>query len=64
MHILVSVLPGASLPPRLPHNIEQSSVCYPIGPWPTHFKITVNIKKAHVSTFSRKMRSAPLWSVL
>ena len=51
MHILVSVLPGASLPPRLPHNIEQSCVCYPIGPWPTHFKITVNVKNPRFYLF-------------
>ena len=29
----VSILSPAPLPPRLPHNIEQSSLCYTVGPF-------------------------------
>ena len=32
MHIHVSILPQTPLPSRLPHNIEQSSVYYRVGP--------------------------------
>ena len=32
IHIHVSTLPQTPLPPRLPHNIEQSSLCYTVGP--------------------------------
>ena len=32
-HIRVSILPQTLLPCRLPHNIEQSSLCYSVGPW-------------------------------
>ena len=32
IHIHVSILPQTPLPSRLPHNIEQSSLCYPVGP--------------------------------
>ena len=28
----VSILPKTPLPSRLPHNIEQSSLCYAVGP--------------------------------
>ena len=31
--IRVSILPLTLLPSRLPHNIEQSSLCYTVGPW-------------------------------
>ena len=32
MHTHVSILPQTPLPSRLPHNIEQSSLCYTVGP--------------------------------
>ena len=32
VYIHVTILLQASLPSRLPHNIEQSSLCYTIGP--------------------------------
>ena len=32
MHIHVSIFPQTSLPSRLPHNIEQSALCYTVGP--------------------------------
>ena len=32
IHIHASILPQTPLPPRLPHNIEQSSICYNAGP--------------------------------
>ena len=32
IHTHVSILPQAPLPSGLPHNIEQSSVCYTVGP--------------------------------
>ena len=32
IHICLSILPQTPIPPRLPHNIEQSSLCYTIGP--------------------------------
>ena len=31
IHIQVSVLPETPLPSRLPHNIEQSSLCYTVA---------------------------------
>ena len=33
IHIHVSILLQPILPPRLPHNIEQSSLCYTVGPF-------------------------------
>ena len=33
IYIRVSILPLTPLPSRLPHNIEQSSLCYTVGPW-------------------------------
>ena len=32
MHIYVSILPQTPLPSRLPHDFEQSSLCYTVGP--------------------------------
>ena len=32
IHIHISILPKTHLPSRLPHNVEQSSLCYTIGP--------------------------------
>ena len=32
IHINVSILPQTPLPSRLPHNFEQSSLCYTVGP--------------------------------
>ena len=32
IHIHVSFLPQTPLPSRLPHNTEQSSLCYTVGP--------------------------------
>ena len=32
VHTLVSILLQTPLPFRLPHNIEQSSLCYSVGP--------------------------------
>ena len=31
--IYVSILPHTPLPSRLPHNIEQNSLCYTVGPY-------------------------------
>ena len=40
IHMHVSVLPQTPVPSRLPHNIEQSSLCYTIGPcWLSILKI-------------------------
>ena len=33
IHIHISILPQTHLPFRLPHNTEQSSMCYTIGPY-------------------------------
>ena len=33
IHIHVSILPQPPFPSRLPHNIEQSSVCYTVVPY-------------------------------
>ena len=33
IHIHVSILPQTPLPSRLPHNIEQSSLCYTVSPY-------------------------------
>ena len=32
MHIHISILPQTLLPSKLPHSIEQSSMCYTVGP--------------------------------
>ena len=32
IHTRVSILPQTPLPSRLPHNIQQSSLCYTVGP--------------------------------
>ena len=32
-HMHVSILSQTPLPSRLPHNIEQSSMCYTVGPY-------------------------------
>ena len=32
IHILVSIFPQTPLPSRLPHNIEQSSLCVQVSP--------------------------------
>ena len=32
IHIHVSILPQTPFPSRLPHNIEQISLCYTVGP--------------------------------
>ena len=32
IQIHISILPQTPLPSRLPHNIEQSSMCYTVGP--------------------------------
>ena len=43
IHIHVSILPQTPLPSRLPHNIEQSSLCYTVGPCALSvLNITVN----------------------
>ena len=42
IHIHVSILSQTSLPSRLPHNIEQSSLCYTVGPcWLSILNIAV-----------------------
>jgi len=33
LHIHISILPQTPLPSRLAHNIQQSSLCYTIGPF-------------------------------
>ena len=44
VHIHVSILPQTPLPSRLPHNIEQSSQCYTVGPcWLSILNIAVCI---------------------
>ena len=43
IHIHVSILPQAPLPSRLPHDIEQSSLCYTGGPcWLSILNIAVH----------------------
>ena len=32
IHVLVSIIPQTPLPSRLPHSIEQSSLCYTVSP--------------------------------
>ena len=42
LHIHVSILPYTPLPSRLSHNLEQSSVCYTVGPcWLSILNIAV-----------------------
>ena len=49
IHIHVSILPQTPLPFRLPHNIEQSSLCYPVGPcWLSILNIAVCICPAQI----------------
>ena len=43
IHIHVSLLPQTPFPTRLPHNIEQSSMCYIVGPcWLSILNIAIN----------------------
>ena len=43
IHIHVSILPQTSLQSRLPHNIEESSMCHTVGPhWLAIFNIAVS----------------------
>ena len=43
IHIHVSILPQTPLPSRLPHSIEESSLCYTVGPCALSvLNITVN----------------------
>ena len=42
IHMHVPILSQTPLPFRLPHNIEQSSMCYTVGPcWLYIFNIAV-----------------------
>ena len=42
IHAYVSILPQTPLPSRLPHNIEQNSLCYTVGPcWLSILNIVV-----------------------
>ena len=42
LYIHVSIFPQVPLPSRLPHNIEQSSMCYTVGPcWLSILNIAV-----------------------
>ena len=44
----VSILPQTPLPSRLPHNIEQSSLCYTVGPcWLSFLNIAVHSTIIH-----------------
>ena len=44
VHIRVLILPQTPLPSRLPHNIEQGSLCYTVDPcWLTILNIAVCI---------------------
>ena len=44
IHIHISILPQTHLPFRLPHNTEQSSMCYTIGPYWTFTMDLVVVK--------------------
>ena len=42
IHTYVSILPQTPLPSRMPYNIEQSSLCYTVGPcWLSILNIAV-----------------------
>ena len=42
IHIHVSILPQTAHPPRVPHNIEQGSLRYTVGPyWLSIFSIAM-----------------------
>ena len=42
IHIHVSIVPQTPFPSGLPHNIEQSSLCYTVGPcWLSMLNIAV-----------------------
>ena len=48
IHIHVSILPQTPLPSRLLHNIEQSSLCYTVGPcWLSFLNIAVCTCQSH-----------------
>ena len=67
IHIYVSILPQTPVPSRLPHNIEQSSRCYILGPcW---FSILNMLGKSLYSDFHameqvRQDKQAQDWLVL
>ena len=42
IYIHVPILPQTPLPSRLPHNVEQSSICYTVGPcWLSILRVAV-----------------------
>ena len=62
IHIQVSILPQIPLPSKLPHNIEQSSLCYAMHPcWLSILHSFLGSKTKHVVkhqkiTASHKMK--------
>ena len=62
-HIHASILPQHSLPSRLSHNIEQSSLCYTVGPcWLFILNITVCTFKPILLTIS-SLHHSPLTTI-
>ena len=53
IHIHVSILSQTPLPSRLPHNIEQSSLCYTVGPcWLPILNVGVGTRPSHKVSLS------------
>ena len=54
IHIHVPILPQSALPSRLSHNIQQSSLCYTVGPCciPGNLNLTVGYIFLIVNRFS------------
>ena len=49
IHIHVSIFPQTPFPSRLPHNIEQSSLCYTTGPcWLSIFSRAVCTRPSQI----------------
>ena len=58
IHMHVSILPQTPLPSRLAYNIEQSSMCYTVGPcW-----LSLLVKYSSVHTPHSVWREACLWT--
>ena len=61
IHIHGSLLPQPPFPSRLPHNIEQSSICYTVVPcWLSFLNIAMCTCLSHLSLFSRSFVSNSL----
>ena len=60
VHMHVSILPQTPLPSRLPHNIEQSSLCSTVGPsWLSILNTAVYLCPSQTPKLSRFLTLPP-----